>query len=158
MPYITRSTLQQIKLSSTILRPLHTHQPVTSYKNLRNGYWINLPPQYLIKVGNSQQCLTPPPPAHIYLKESATPKAKHNFIPVPYHYKEEVKKALWDDVKRGIGIPHWLVQYHGYYCKEKWEIKENGGLPTFKFPVQTHHTNSPFQLSMQVPWNIKKWS
>ena len=34
------------------------------------------------------------PPAHIYLKEGATPKAKHKPILVPYHYKEEVKKAL----------------------------------------------------------------
>ena len=31
-------------------------------------------------------------PAHIHLKEGATPKVKHNPIPVLYYYKEEVKK------------------------------------------------------------------
>ena len=30
------------------------------------------------------------PPAHIHLKDGAIPKAKHNPIPVPYHYSEEV--------------------------------------------------------------------
>ena len=34
------------------------------------------------------------PPAHIHLKEGSTPKARHNPIPVPYHYKEQVKEAL----------------------------------------------------------------
>ena len=45
------------------------------------------------------------PPAHIHLKDGAIPKAKHNPIPVPYHYMEEVKKALWDDVERDIITP-----------------------------------------------------
>ena len=45
------------------------------------------------------------PPAHIHLKEGSTPKARHNPIPVPYHYKEQVKEALWEDVKRGIISP-----------------------------------------------------
>ena len=45
------------------------------------------------------------PPAHIHLKDGAILKAKHNPIPVPYHNREEVKKALWDDVKRGIITP-----------------------------------------------------
>ena len=121
------------------------------YKNLRNGCWINLPPQYLIIEGNFQQC---PPPAHIHLKEGATPKAKHNPIPVPYHNKEEVKKAPWDNVKRGIialipiGTPTDWRRTYGYYCKEKWATKENGGLPTSIFPVQTE--NTPHQLTIQT--------
>ena len=55
------------------------------------------------------------PPAHIHLKEGSTPKARHNPIPVPYHYKEQVREALWEDVKRGIispvpiGTPYRLV-------------------------------------------------
>ena len=44
-------------------------------------------------------------PAHIHLKEGSTPKARYNPIPVPYHYKEQVKEALWEDVKRGIISP-----------------------------------------------------
>ena len=43
--------------------------------------------------------------AHIHLKEGAVPKARHNPIPVPFHFKEPVGQALWEDVKRGIITP-----------------------------------------------------
>ena len=45
------------------------------------------------------------PPAHIHLKEGATPKARHSPIPVPFHFKEPVRQALWKDVERGIITP-----------------------------------------------------
>ena len=45
------------------------------------------------------------PDAHIHLKEGAVPKARHNPILVPYHFKETVRQALWEDVKRGIITP-----------------------------------------------------
>ena len=96
MPYITRLILLQIKLISIILRPLCTRQPVRTYKNLRNGCWINLPPKYLIIAGKFPAMSGPP--AHIHLKEGATHKANPNPnpnpIPVPYFYKEEVKKKI----------------------------------------------------------------
>ena len=63
-----------------------TGENIQKLKKKKNGCWINLPP----------------PPAHIHLKEGSTPKAKHNPIPVLYHYKEEVRKALWENVKRVI--------------------------------------------------------
>ena len=34
------------------------------------------------------------PAAHIHLKEGAVPKARHNPIPVPFHFKEPVRQAL----------------------------------------------------------------
>ena len=88
------------------------------------------------------------PPAHIHLKEGATPKAKHNLIPVPYHYKEEVKTALWVNVKRGIIAPVPIGTPSDWgstmVITAKRETKENGGLPTSKIPVQTG--NTPHQL------------
>ena len=44
-------------------------------------------------------------PAHTHLKSDATPYATHNPIPVPFHFKEEVKKQLDNDVKDGIIEP-----------------------------------------------------
>ena len=98
-------------------------------------------------------------PTHIHLKEDATPKAKHNPIPVPYHNKEEVKKNLLDHVKRGIiahvpidavpmvitakknGKPRRTVDYQHLNSQCKWE---------------THHTSSLSQLTIQVLPNKKK--
>ena len=57
------------------------------------------------------------PQAYIHLKKSSAPKAKHNPIPVPYLYKEEIKKIL--------SLPYQLVHHHGYHCEEKWETKED---------------------------------
>ena len=45
------------------------------------------------------------PTAHIHLKEWAVPKARYKPIPVPFHFKEPVRQALWEDVKRGIITP-----------------------------------------------------
>ena len=45
------------------------------------------------------------PAAHIHLKEGAVHKAKHSLIPMLFHLKEPVRKALWEDVKRGIITP-----------------------------------------------------
>ena len=40
--------------------------------------------------------------AHIHLKEGAVLKARHNPIPVPFHFKEPVRQVLWKDVERSI--------------------------------------------------------
>ena len=45
------------------------------------------------------------PAAYIRLKEGAVPKARHNPIPVPFHFNEPVRQALWEDVKSGIITP-----------------------------------------------------
>ena len=104
------------------------------------------------------------PPAHIHLKESATPKAKHNPIPVPYYYKEKVKKALWDDVKKGIitpipiGTPTDCSNNYGTAPKKNGKLRRTMDYQHLnsQYKRETPHTSSPFQLSMQVPPNTTK--
>ena len=67
-------------------------------------------------------------PAHIHLKEVATPKAKHNLIPVSYHYKEEVKKAFWDDLKRGL-IAHIPIGTSTDWCSTMVITAKKNGKP-----------------------------
>ena len=43
--------------------------------------------------------------AYIHHKERATPKARYNPIPVPFHIKETVKQGLWEDMKMSIISP-----------------------------------------------------
>ena len=106
------------------------------------------------------------PPAHIHLKEGSTPKTRHNPIPVPYHYKEQVKEALWEDVKRGIispvpiGTPTDWCSTMVITAKKKKNGKPRRTVDYQHLNSQckreTHHTSSPFQLSLQVPPNTKK--
>ena len=104
------------------------------------------------------------PPANIHLKEGSTPKARHNPIPVPYHYKEQVKEALWEDVKRGIISPV-PIGTPTDWCSTMVITAKKNGKPRRTVDYQhlnsqckreTHHTSSPFQLSLQVPPNTKK--
>ena len=101
------------------------------------------------------------PSAHIHLKEGSTSKTEHNPIPVPYHYIKEVRKALWEDIKRGIitpiliGAAPWTLPWRkmgnrrGQKTISIWIPNANG---------KTYHISSPFQLSLQVPPNTKKQS
>ena len=99
-------------------------------------------------------------PAHIHLNDGAIPKTK----PVPYHYRDEVKKALWDDVERGIITP---VPISGGtdWCSIMVITAKKNGKPRRTMDYQhlnsqckweTHHTSSPFQLALQVLTNTKK--
>ena len=49
------------------------------------------------------------PPAHIHIKPDAIPYARHVPIPVPHHWKNEIKAGLDRDVERGIiaRVPIW---------------------------------------------------
>ena len=45
-------------------------------------------------------------PAHIHLKPDTTPNATHTPIPIPYHWKQEIKESRdTDDVQKGIIEP-----------------------------------------------------
>ena len=98
------------------------------------------------------------PPAHIYFKDGAIPKAKHNPIPVPYHYREEVKKALCDDVERDI-ITAVPIGGGTNWCNTMViTAKTNGKSRTVdyqhlnsQYKQETQYTSSQFQLSLQVP-------
>ena len=69
-------------------------------------------------------------PAHIHLKEDLIPKARHNSIPVQYHFKEQDKydrpfETMWKEISlhqyplvlQLINIAPWLSQQKN----KKWE-------------------------------------
>ena len=99
------------------------------------------------------------PPAHVHLKSCATPKARHTPIPVPFHLKSEVKKALDDDVARGIITPVPLGT-PTEWCSTMVVQSKKDGRPRRTIDYQnlndqcmreTHPQQSPFHLAMQVP-------
>ena len=45
------------------------------------------------------------PPSHIHRKDNPIPKAKHNPIPIPLHFKEKAKEILDKYVERGTIFP-----------------------------------------------------
>ena len=104
------------------------------------------------------------PAAHIHLKEGTVPKARHNPIPVPFHFKEPVRQALWEDVKRGVITPV-PVSMPTDWCSTMVITAPKNGKPRRTIDNQhlnsqckheTHHTGSPFQLALQVLPNRKK--
>ena len=68
-------------------------------QNLKQWQWDQFATRVFDKSGKFPAMSGPP--VHNHLKDGAISKAKHNPIPVPYHYREEVEKVLWDDVERG---------------------------------------------------------
>ena len=106
----------------------------------------------------------PGPPAHIHLKDDAILKAKHNRIPVPYHYRDEVKKAFWDDVESGvitpvpIGAPTDWCSTMVITAKKNWKPRRTVDYQHLNSQCkqEAHHKSSTFQLALQVPPNTKK--
>ena len=104
------------------------------------------------------------PTAHIHLKEGAVPKGRHSPIPMPFHLKEPVRQALWEDVKRSI-ITSVSVGMPTDWCNTMVITAKKNGKPQRTIDYQhlnsqckqeTHHTGSPFQLTLQVPPKQKK--
>ena len=104
------------------------------------------------------------PPAHIHLLPGSKPYARHNPIPVPYHWKEEVKTGLDEDVKRGI-LTKPLIGSSVTWCSPMVIVQKHDGSPRRTVDFQrlnahclreTHHTPSPFMLACQIPPNQKK--
>ena len=99
------------------------------------------------------------PKAHIHLKDGAVPRARHSPIPVPFHMKNAVKKALDDDVKRGVLKPV-AIGTPTEWCSTMVITAKKDGRPRRTIDYQylndqclreTHHQGSPFHLAMQVP-------
>ena len=104
------------------------------------------------------------PPAHIHLKDNPIPKAKHNPIPIPLHFKEKVKELLDKDVERGIISPV-PIGTPTNWCSTMVITAKKNGTPRRTIDYQylnsqckreTHHTSSPFHLALQVPKGTKK--
>ena len=103
-------------------------------------------------------------PAHIHLKEEATPHAHHVPIPVPYHWKKQVKADLDLDVERGI-IQPVPIGTPVSWCSKMIVTPKKNGKPRRVVDYQklnaqcsreTHHCPSPFQAASQIPAGTKK--
>ena len=104
------------------------------------------------------------PPAHIHLNETAKPYASHTFIPIPFHWKKEVKESLDRDVERGIIAPV-PIGTPVEWCSPMIVRAKKNGKPRTTIDLQhlnsqcsreTHHCQSPFLAACQVPPDTKK--
>ena len=104
------------------------------------------------------------PPMRIEVDETATPTAVHKPIPVPIHWRNEVKAQLDRDVELGVIEPvPWGEPVT--WCSRMILVAKNDGSPRRTVDLkslndasvrQTHHTQPPFQQAMSVPHNTKK--
>ena len=104
------------------------------------------------------------PPVHIHLKEDAKPYATHVPIPIPLHWKKEVKANIDEDVRLGIIEPVPTGE-PVLWCSPMIVTRKHDGRPRRTVDLQrlnaqclreTHHCESPFKLATQVPPNMKK--
>jgi hypothetical protein len=102
--------------------------------------------------------------AKIHLKEGAQPYTRHTPIPIPFHWKKEVKADLNRDVERGIIAPV-KIGTPVTWCSPMVVTTKKDGRPRRTIDLQhlnsqchreTHHCPSPFQLACQVPPNTMK--
>ena len=104
------------------------------------------------------------PPMKLMIDTNATPVAHHKAIPVPLHFRDQVKSDLDRDVCLGVlepvptGVPTT-------WCHRMVVCAKKDGTPrrTIDFQAlnkhasrETHHTSSPFHLARSVPSNTKK--
>ena len=92
-------------------------------------------------------------PVHIHLKPDAKPHAQHVPIPVPFHWKSDVKNDLDLDVERGI-IKPVPIGTPVQWCSRMLVTAKKNGKPRRVVDFQklnaqclreTHHCPSPFQ-------------
>ena len=104
------------------------------------------------------------PPAHIHIHPNCRPYARHSPIPVPHHWKEEVKAGLDRDEKREI-IAKPPIGSSVTWCSPMVIVQKHDGSPRRTVDFQrlnanclreTHHTPSPFMLACQIPPQQKK--
>ena len=103
-------------------------------------------------------------PLNIHFRPAAEPKAFHCPIPVPHHWKKQVKANLDRDVKLGIiePVPPGTPTL---WCSKMVVVAKKDGSPRRTVDLQhlnaatyreTHHTPSPFNQAMVVPPDTKK--
>ena len=96
------------------------------------------------------------PPLEIDIDPSITPTAVHTPIPVPIHWRDEVKAQLDRDVKLGVIEPvPWGEPTT--WCSRMVIVAKSDGSPRRTIDLQslndasvrqTHHTPSPFHQAM----------
>lgn len=98
-------------------------------------------------------------PVTIQFKKEASPSAVHTPIPVPHHWKAEVKAGLDRDVRLGIiePVPQGTPTE---WCSRMVVVPKKNGTPRRTVDLQrlnqatlreTHHTPTPFNLVSTVP-------
>ena len=172
MQYLPSASIRQELDTSSKHNKVKDQLPMRPKKLLflpteQNIPWLKLLLQHFANTSFRKNGEFPPmsgPAAHIHLKEGAVPKARHNPIPVPFHFKEPVRQALWEDMKRGIITPV-PVDMPTDWCRTMVITAKKNGKPQRTIDYQhlhsqciweTHHTGSLFQLTLQVLPNQKK--
>ena len=103
-------------------------------------------------------------PIKLHFKEGTTPYAVHTPIPVPHHWKAQVKEDLDRDVRLGIieQVPQGTTTT---WCARMVVTPKKNGSPRRTVDLQklnnstfreTHHTPSPFDLVSTVPTCTRK--
>ena len=104
------------------------------------------------------------PPVNIHFLPDATPQAVHTPIPVPHHWKKQVKADLDQDVRLGIiePVPEGTPTR---WCSRMVVTAKKDGNPCRTVDLtnvnkatlrETHHTPTPFNLVADIPTGTKK--
>ena len=103
-------------------------------------------------------------PVHIHIKPDAKPHARHVPIPIPLHWRNEIKEQIDQDVAKGV-IEQVPVGEPVTWCSPMVVTVRKDGRPRRTVDLQklnaqcireTHHCESPFKLACQVPSGMKK--
>ena len=103
-------------------------------------------------------------PVKVQFKEEAKPCAVHTPIPVPFHWKYQVKEEIERDVRLGIiePVPQGAPTK---WCSRMVVTSKKDGSPRRTVDLQklnkatlreTHHTPSPFNLVSSIPNHTRK--
>ncbi|CAG2218786.1 unnamed protein product [Mytilus edulis] len=104
------------------------------------------------------------PPMRLMVDPEAEPVAHHTPVPVPIHWKEEVKAGLDQDVRLGVLEPV-PVGEPVTWCHKMVVCAKKNGKPRRTVDFQplnvhatreTHHTPSPFHQARSVPNGKRK--
>ena len=99
------------------------------------------------------------PPHHIHLVPGAKPQAAHTPATIPYHFYDEVKQQLDDDVARGV-IEEVRAGEPTQWCARMVVVPKKDGRARRTVDFQplnrackreTHHTRTPFDMISSVP-------
>ena len=104
------------------------------------------------------------PPVDIHFLPDVTPEAVHTPIPVPFHWKQQVKADLDQDVRLGIiePVPQGTPTR---WCSRMVVTAKKDGSPRRTVDLtnvnkatlrETHHTPTPFNLVADIPTGTKK--
>ena len=98
-------------------------------------------------------------PLDIHFKENVIPNAVHTPIPIPHHWKKEVKQDIDRDINLGIiePVPQGTPTK---WCSRMAILSKSDGKPRRTVDYQklneatlreTHHTPSPFNQASVIP-------